>query len=408
MTPTYPTLTRDIPSTPLQFQSSPPSGYVKLMPKCSGIESNPRYLIFTTTSTRQFINITAKQPGLYFVKYLLSGLSAVNFEPHEKDILFVEEVQNSTNKTSGESSSFRDFKLPVGCHKLELGKCPRGSDAIVSSSTSSWKARGLMTSTDGVVTLEVGKTVLPLSMLGASIKSNNSPSGEKGCEAFQSNYSSEELIKSNVVTHAFLQAFQSSLPSWLVVALPRRRNLKSFFKSDVRTLLFSDSELRRMDAGNGQPLTDKTTFSLLLSRNINLTVEGDTDILGSYHKSPFAMAVDLCSPSPKTVIVRPASTHVDKVKNISVFKRLMMNGWDLAMYSLQISRTSSIEKLEKGLYWNGEDFIRIDSSTKGNLGLVSSLKKYFRNQEIVNCHAIFDGTMVIEVDNLDNVGNSCE
>ena len=108
-----------------------------------------------------------------------------------------------------------------------------------------------MTSTDGVVTLEVGKTVLPLSMLGASIKSNNSPSGEKGCEAFQSNYSSEELIKSNVVTHAFLQAFQSSLPSWLVVALPRRRNLKSFFKSDVRTLLFSDSELRRMDAGNG-------------------------------------------------------------------------------------------------------------------------------------------------------------
>ena len=79
------------------------------------------------------------------MKYLLSGLSAVNFEPPEKNILFVEEAQNSTNKTTGESSSFRHFTLPVGCHKLELGKCPRGSDVIVSSSTSSWKVRGLMT-----------------------------------------------------------------------------------------------------------------------------------------------------------------------------------------------------------------------------------------------------------------------
>ena len=342
------------------------------------------------------------------MKYLLSGLSAVNFEPPEKDTLFVEEAQNSTNKTTGESSSLRHFTLPVGCHKLELGKCPRGSDVIVSSSTSSWKARGLVTSTDGVVTLEVGKTVLPLSLLGASIKSKNSPSDEKGCEAFQSNYSSEELIKSNVLTRAFLEAFQSSLPSWLVVALPQRRKSKSFFKSDVRSSVFSDSELRRMDVGNGQPLIDKTTFSLLLSRNINLTVEGDTDILGSYRKSPFAMAVDLCSPSPKTVIVRPASTHVDEVKNISVFKRLMMNGWDLTMYSLQISRTRSIEKLEKGLYWNGEDFMRIGSSAKGNLALVSSFKKSFRNQGIVNCHVIFDGTMVIGVDNLDNVSNSWE
>ena len=258
------------------------------------------------------------------------------------------------------------------------------------------------------MTLEVGKTVLPLSLLGASIKSNNSPSDKKGCEVFQSNYTSEELIKSNVLTHAFLEAFRSSLPSWLVVALPRRRHLQSFFKSDIRTLLFSDSELRRMDVGNGQPLIDKTTFSLLLSRNINLTVAGDTDILGSYHNSPFAMAVDLCSPPPKTVIVRPASTDVDEVKNISVFKRLMMNGWDLTMYSLQISRTRSIEKLEKGLYWNGEDFMRIDSSTKGNLALVSSLKKSFGIKGIVNCHVIFDGTMVIEVDNLDNVSNSCE
>ena len=403
-TPQYPPFTRGVPSSSLQFESSPASDYVIVTPRSQGVAFEPEFLLFNTTSLKQSMTAVAQQRGLQFVEYTLSGPDAADFKPPQNDVVFVERAENTTGQTAG--SLRQHLKLPVGCYQLEMNKCPRTNDVIVYSSTSSWNTLGPMLSTRGVVTVGVGKTIVPLSLLGSTVYSQAPAMVAEHCGEYQENYSIEDLLRSQILAKSFLEAFQSSFPSWLVVSLAKAVKSEALYPSDLETYFLSGKKLRKTDVGKGQPLSDKTAFSLLISRKINLTVEGEGDILGSReYKSPFSLAVDLCSASPKNVIMHPSAKDVDLVNSISIVKRLKEDGWDFTFYSLQISKTKSIEKLRKGLYWNGEQFVGIDSSDKGNLAIVASLKKSFTNEDFVNCSMEFDGTMVIGVDRIDKVSH---
>ncbi len=369
-----------------------------LTPSSRDVTFTPSFLLFNSTSSRQSLTVASDKPGVHIIKYSISGPNAAEFAPPGNDIIFVDVVKNSTNQTIGNSST--NLVLPIGCHKLVLKKCPASDDVIISS-TAPWETTGDVTSSSGIIVMHAGKTKVPLSLLGTSLPRKTRSPDEKQCEANQ-NYSVEQLTKNHVLTKSFLDAVKDSFPKWLTVKPRREINAKSFYFSDINTQFLSGKELRQTPAGNGQPIADNSSFSLLRSPNINLTVENDGDILKSRdEKSRISLAVNLCSEAPKAVLLSVPDANA--IQNSSVLKRLKQNGWELTIYSLQISKTNSIQTpFGKERFWDGEKLISSNFKMKGNLALLAKVKKSFTGKNI-SSNLDFDGTLVISVEDLDRV-----
>ena len=73
--------------------------------------------------------------------------------------------------------------------------------------------------------------------------------------------------------------------------------------------------------------------------------------------------------------------------------------------SVQISKSKTIDKLEKGTYWNGKELFKADSP-KGNMAIVTTLSKSFISSDFVTSHIQFDGTVVGDFGDLDSVRNN--
>lgn len=372
-----------------------------LTPSGRDVTFNPSYLLFNSASLRQSLTVASDKPGIHFIKYSISGPNVAEFTPPGNDVIFVDVIKNSTNQTTGNSTT--NLELPIGCHELVLKKCGASDDVIISSSTASWETTGAVTSSSGIIVMHAGKTNIPLSLFGTSLPSKTRSPDEKQCEANQS-YSVEQLTRNHVLTKSFLDALKDSFPKWLTVKVRRGISAKSFYFSDINTQFLSGKELRQTPTGKGQPIVDNSSFSLLHSPNINLTVGNDDDILKSRdEKSRISLAVDLCSETPKTIIISVPDEYANLIQNSSVLKRLKQSGWELTIYSIQVSKTNSIlTYFGEKRFWDGEKLISRNLWMKGNLALLAKVKKSFKGKTI-SSYLEFDGTMVISVGELDNV-----
>ena len=403
MAPKYPRITTGSPVS-LEFRSSPlSSGSVVLTISSRGVKFTPSFLVFNSTSSRQSVTVSSDKPGVHLIKYSISGSKAIDFVPLKSDIVIVDVFKNSTSQTSGNHTT--DVKLPIGCHELVLKKCPAGDDVIIASSTKSWETTGAVTSSSGVVVVHAGKSNFPLSLVGTSLLSTGRSMDKEQCQTGQ-NYSVEELTKNHVLTKSFLDSLKVSFPNWLTAKLPSGMNAKNLEFSDTQTRYLTGKELRQTPTGRQQPIEDDSSFSLLHSHNINLTVGNDNDILQSRDKkSSVSLAVDLCSKSPKTIILYLPHKYANALnQNSSVLKRLKESGWDLTIYSLQISKANSIKTpTVKERFWDGEKLIsRNVTEIKRNLALLTKMKKSFTGRNL-RSYLEFDGTMVILVDDLNSV-----
>ena len=394
-------MTPGVPSQYLTYEASPPSENVVLTLKSRDIEFDPPKLLFKHgTPARRSLRMTAKNPGLHIIQYLLSGPSAGHFKSPVESVILVK---------SSEQPAFDNETLPntipSGCHKQQVDKCPRSNDIIYASSTFPWVTFGPMAMTSGVVNLEVGDTTLPLSLIGTNLIKSNHISRQESCnEDDPVSYSTEQLITKHLLEKTFLEEASNSLPKWLQVTL--RNNSASTIRSasELKTYYMSGKNLRTDHIGEGQPIDDGTYYSLLTSHNVNLTLENDVDLLPSRdHKAPLSLAVELCGPLPKNVILRPSLRDMHLINNASFTRKLKEKGWDVEFYSLQISKSKSIDMLRKRPLWNSKRFFNIESSERGNLALVLSLKKTFRNSGFVNSSLKFEGTVVADLDDIDNV-----
>ena len=402
MAPKYPGITTGIPLS-LEFRSSPlSSGSVVLTISSRGVKFTPSFLIFNSTSSRQSVTVNSDKPGVHLIRYSISGSKSVDFIPLKSDIVIVDVFENSTNQTSGNHTT---VKLPIGCHELVLKKCPAGDDVIIASSTKSWETTGAVTSSSGVVVVHAGKSNFPLSLVGTSLLSTGRSMDKEQCQTGQ-NYSVEELTKNHVLTKSFLDSLKVSFPNWLTAKLPSGMNAKNSEFSDTQTRYLSGKELRQTLTGRQQPIKDDSSFSLLHSHNINLTVGNDNDILQSrVKKSSVSLAVDLCSKSPKTIILYLPHKYANVLnQNSTVLKRLKESGWDMTIYSLQISKANSIKTpTVKERFWDGEKLIsRNVTGIKRNLALLTKMKKLFTGKNLKS-YLEFDGTLVILVDDLNTV-----
>ena len=404
VTPDFPILTAGVPSQILSFQASPPSKSITLTLIGRGLEFDLVQLVFQNGGSRnQYLKITAQEPGLYFIRYSLSGLSASEFQLPQEDILFVRSKHSTTETPENQPWS---NKFPSGCHKQPLDKCPHTNDVIFATSTSPWLTFGPTATTKGVVNVEIGATNVPLSLVGTNLlKPTQVSAPEQQCGEKEISYSFEQIMKSRMFIRSFLSAVNESFPKWLTVTLRNNSLLGKVRLSEFKARYLAGKYLQDYhDIGQGQPINDESFYSLLSSQNLNLTIDDNLDVLRSRGRNvPLSLAIDLCSPAPKNLIIRPSLEDMDLANDNSVVKSLRENGWNINFYSLQFSKKKLIKKFHKNRFWNGKLFFEASLSTSGNLGIVSSFTKSFKSTNLVSSHMEFEGTIVADLSNIDNV-----
>lgn len=397
ITPKYTALTIGVSGQVLQFRASRPDKYIILTPRCYGVTFEPSTLMFSNMSSLQrSLAVTVRQPGLFTVKYTLSGPSVGDFQGPEASVVFVR-FESRLNHTKGRVPLQNIF--PTGCYNKTLFKCPNQNEVIIASSTSPWNTLGSLASTGGVVSFSTGRNNFPWSLSGISFESGYPLSEQTHCNSPKNIYSTEDLLQSHVFTKSFLENVQNSFPKWFNVKL---RDSSSDIP-DLKSIIIYGRNMQNTKVGNGQLVNENTYFSMLSTRNINLTIQEDRNLLRS-HNNPAEclIAVDLCNLSPKNIIVRPSKLDLHFINSISVVQKLKENGWVFTFHSVQISKSKTINKLEKGTYWNGKEFFKADSR-KGNMALVTTLSKSFISSDFVTSHIHFDGTIVGDFGDLDSV-----
>ena len=401
--PEYPTIAYNVLSPPFTIHASPPSDYIVLNLVSRHLDFSSSKLIFKRgSSTKQTIRFTARDPGYFFIKYSISGPSAGEFSLPEEDVVFV----TSGSKTTEEESI---FGFPNGCYKRKLGTCPRSNDSIIASSTSPFIPFGPVTVTHGVVTLEVGQySKTSLSLLGVNLPDSNAISPPEYCD--DSNvvsYSTESLLKSRVLARSFIDAVADSFPTWVKVTLSNRQHLfKKTFSTELETSFLTGKELREEGIGKGQPVIEDMFYSLLRTRNLNVTIQNDVDVLNFEALNLISLAVELCGRSPLNVFLRPTlQENFHAVNNVSILREFKEYGWSFQFYSLQFSKTKTIGKPKMETFWDGYDFFNVEDSSNGSFAAVLTFDKYFKYSNFANIRLKFEGTIIGKVESLDEVKN---
>ena len=386
--PNYPIVITNVIFPPITISSSPPTDYIALHVTSHGLEFVPSTLVFNRdTSLNQSIRVIARKAGYFFITYSISGPNAFEFSVPEEDVLFVQSHENSKDNSSIDESK---LSFPYGCHKKQIAVCPGLNISIVASSTSPFVSFGPLTSTQGVVALEVGNiTKIPFSVRGLNLPHLNEEPFPDSCNDNEVvSYSTESLIKSRALVKLFIEIMADSLPTWINITLSENNMAKKTQSSDLMTHFLTGIQLQEAAVGQALPVIGDMFYSLLVTKNLNVTIEDDIDILKS---NALSLAVELCRESPPNIILQH---QMGVIKDIQALKNLRKYGWNLNFDSIQFSKTKSIKRLDNAIFWDGQSFVNLGTSPSANFAAISSLKKHFENLTFADITMEFDGTLI--------------
>ena len=397
-----PTVITNKISSPITISSSPPAEYIVLHVSNRDLEFVPSSLVFNrSTSLVQSIRVTAREAGYYFITYSISGPSAYEFSLPEEDVIFVNSHENSTVNPSIEEST---LYFPFGCHKKQVAVCPGVNlIPIIASSTSPFVSFGPLSLTQGVVSLEVGDiTRIPLSLRGLNLLHQSEESFPNSCNDNDPvSYSTESLIKSRALVKSFIDIVADSLPTWMNITLSENNMVQKIHSSDLMTHFLTGVKLQKAAVGEGLPVIGDMFYSLLATENLNVTIQNDIDIFKS---NALSLAVELCQESPLNIILQgPFERHSGLMKDIQVLKNLRKYGWNFNFDSIQFSKISTLERPEKEMFWDGQNFVNLGALSGGNFAAVSSLKKHFQNSTFADITMEFVGTLIGDVKDINQV-----
>lgn len=381
----------------MTFRSSPlNSGDLILTPRSRDVIFSPAQMSFNSTVQSQSVTISSRKNGIHIVTYFISGRQAHTFDSPENDVILVDTAERSTDH----SNFTLDGTAPIGCNNMELSHCS-DTDVIMNvSSTSPWKRYGPIASSDGVIVLSTNTATFPLSLLGTSLPSGARSKITKNCNNDYDDVKIKKLMNDLVLARSFLKAVKPSLPKWLKLILKKEMFPSQFQTSDVEVELLSGEELQSKTFAKGQPISEKSSYLLLRSSKIIISIGNNDNAIKTYdHSHEIALAIELCSDS---VILSWHKDYAEAIKNSTLFTSLAKHGWELLVFSVQVSNTLPIvTNLPKQRFWDGFVLIRSNIVMKGKLALVGELTKAFDNKS--RCSLEFKGTMVIDVSEIDNV-----
>lgn len=398
----YPKITQNVLSPPIAIVSSPPTEYVILHLMSPDLIFSSQRLVFNpNTPLNQSIRVTAREEGYYLIKYSLIGPNAREFKVPEEDIIFVNTPNNATQDSSIEKSAL-DF--PYGCYKKHFGTCPGLNASIILSSTSPFVSFGPLSTTQGVVAIEVGNFMkLPLSLLGVNLPDSSANSLVDSCkDNGDVTYTVESIVKSRALAKSFINTATENLPTWINVTLGEGNLGTNIYSTELRTRFLNGLELREAGVGTGLPVVDDMFYSLLSTNNLNVTIENDVDILKS---KSLSLAIEICGILSSNVLLRPSKEDLAQVNSISILKKIKKYGWNLNVSSVQFSKTNRIRRPKKEGFWDGHKYFNVEASSDGTFAVESSLDKHFRNSTFADIRMNFDGTIIGQMKDLNQVIN---
>ena len=397
----YPTVFPNASSPPITISSSPPTDSITLHINSRDLKFDPPTLVFSRyTSLVQTIRVTAPETGYHFITYSISGPGAHEFSLPEEDILFVSSHENSTQSPPIEASI---LSFPSGCYKQQVRVCPGLNVPIIASSTSPFVLFGQLSSTQGIVALEIGNiTKIPLSLRGLDFQRPSEEPFPDSCNDNDiSSSSTESLIKSRVLVKTFTDFVADSLPTWMNITLSEDNIERKAPSSDLMTHFLTGIQLQKAGIGGGLPLVHDMLYSLLATKNLNVTIQNDVDI---FQSNALSIAVELCEESPLDIMLqKPFEGKEDLMKHIQILKNLREYGWNFIFESIQFSKTNRIKRPPKGTFWDGEHFVNLGGSQGGNFATVMSLKKHFQNSTFADITMEFEGTLIGDVKDINQV-----
>ena len=394
----YKTIPPKIFSPPVGIVSSPPTDYVVLHLLNEDLQFSSSSLVFNRKSSlNQSVSVAGQKEGFYVIRYSLSGPSAREFVVPEDDIIFVQFQENPSKRNEV-------LYFPVGCYKRAVGKCPDSNISIVASSTSPFISFGPLSVTRGVVAIEVGKsTKIPLSLLGVNLENPSVPfSTPDSCNDNNVlSFRTESLMQTRTLAKSYTSAIAESLPSWLKITVSEKNVVKKIHSFETKTHFLTGRELRGAGVGQGLPILDDMFYSLLFTKNINVTVQKDLDIFKS---NGLSLAVELCQEPPMNILLQPSfKKHIAEWSEISFLQELKEYGWHFTIYSLQFSKKSTLKRSVNERFWDGQHFFNVGATSDGTLAVVLSLRKIFKNTSFSDITMQFDGTLVGRVSDINQV-----
>ena len=381
--PDFPTIIAGVPTNSLKFRASPPDDYIILTPTSQFIKFNPPSLFFKQyASTPQSFTMTARRPGLHFVKFTLAGPGAAAYETPGSVVFFVQSVGTVVNTKK------KDLKFPSGRCTIELDKCPSSGVTISAYSTSPWRMFGPTAITYGQVSLKTGSIEIAHSVTGGNFAAKKHSGWNPRCATNPlDTYSLTELSRRKVLAKSFLSTVRHSLPKWLDIKLHDSLPLNSMLETDLRANYLSGKHLGEEAAFKELLISRDTFFSLLSSPDIDVIIHGDRVSFGKSDRSArFAVAIELCGSSPNDVILRPSPVTKHILNHFPVMKQLQDKGWKFKIDSLRISNT-----------------LFGQTTTNKTLTMSARFNKQFKLSNNFKSRVNFEGTVIINVDNLDNV-----
>ncbi|XP_028401098.1 uncharacterized protein LOC114524167 [Dendronephthya gigantea] len=396
----YPTIYPYVLSPPTTIIASQPANKVLLHPMNRNLEFSPSVLVFDRNSSlNQTIRVKARQIGVYFIAYSLSGPSAGEYALPKEDVLFVYSHKSVTDDLKVRNTI---EKFPIGCYKKQVKVVPGSNVSIMISSTTPFVPFGSVSVTEGVVGIETNNSSkFPLSVVGVNLPNVGIISHPINC--IDSNvfpYSIGPLLRSRVLAKSFINAAENSLPSWMKVTLSESNSVKTIYSSEKKTHFLNGINMRKASIGKGLPVVDESFYSMLSTNNLNITVQNDSDIFNS---KSVGLAVELSRPEQSDVLLSSTSER-NVIKDITTLRQMKRYGWNFKFYSVQLSRKNAIKRPEKNGFWDGVEFFNVKSSSDGSFAAVISLKKHFKNTTFADDIRLeFDGTIIAHVKNIDEI-----
>jgi hypothetical protein len=244
---------------------------------------------------------------------------------------------------------------------------------------------------------------LPLSLLGVNLPDSSANSLVDSCkDNGDVTYTVESIVKSRALAKSFINTATENLPTWINVTLGEGNLGTNIYSTELRTRFLNGLELREAGVGTGLPVVDDMFYSLLSTNNLNVTIENDVDILKS---KSLSLAIEICGILSSNVLLRPSKEDLAQVNSISILKKIKKYGWNLNVSSVQFSKTNRIRRPKKEGFWDGHKYFNVEASSDGTFAVESSLDKHFINSTFADIRMNFDGTIIGQMKDLNQVIN---
>ena len=357
------------------------------------VHVSPTMIRINAPATSADFTISSNTPGLYSIRYLLTGSDAVNFTTPTESPVFVTGAsgQHEANRYfDAVDSSLGVLEKPVCTSPLSYTQCLE-SDLNQLSFTSGcqWSSKEGYQVSPGVVFVASQDLSLPLSISGIGINNSfdfilsQSPGSCTSCaeneplvparrcrnrpDIARCSYyrftitDIPDFLNTHALALTYLQEIKSLFPSWIqsvyVDLTTANPFVDSFAAYEYNTELVSVGDVSTILGCENIETIDQGLYSVLrYARTISATIDGQTlhysdssnpPVVGE----PMCFAINLCQgvSSPVYIELSP-QTHTILVSEF--LREYVYRGWEITIRNVGLFE-AGLTTPTLGQYWNG-------------------------------------------------------